>query len=164
MTTQAQGTSLRTIATFAPTAAVAAAAIFLLVSMVGPAWMFSPAHPDTGTPDANLSFSDLGAATAQSPSAIQAAYFGWLGWALVILVIVVSAAAVLLPRRLLSAAELLTGIAALLITALALKGPLSWGGFVQAVPTLRIGGYLMIVGLLVVIIHGAVSDYVSRAS
>nr|EJI97918.1 hypothetical protein JVH1_4712 [Rhodococcus sp. JVH1] len=38
--------------------------------------MYSPAQPDTGTPSANLSFSDLATATAKSPSALQAAYFG----------------------------------------------------------------------------------------
>ena len=162
MTTQSQETSPRTIANVAPVAAIGGAAIILLLSLIGPTWLFSPAQPDTGTPAANLSFSDLAAATAETPSPIQAAYFGWLGWALVIVSIAVSGAAVLLGRRLLSVAELLTGVVALVLTALALKGPLTWGGFAQAVPTLRIGGYLMIVGLLLVIIHGAVTTYLSK--
>ncbi|WP_009476585.1 hypothetical protein [Rhodococcus sp. JVH1] len=86
-----------------------------------------------------------------------------MGAALVILAVAVSVAALLLPRRLLSVAEPLTGLVALVLTALALKGPLSWGGFVAAVPTLRIGGYLIIIGLLVIIFHGAVSSYTSKA-
>jgi hypothetical protein len=164
MATEALAASVRTITKLLPGAAVVAfAVILLLASMIGPAWMYSPAQPDTGTPGANLSFSDLATATAKSPSALQAAYFGWLGWALVILAVAVSVAALLLPRRLLSVAELLTGLVALVLTALALKGPLSWGGFVAAVPTLRIGGYLIIIGLLVIIFHGAVSSYTSKA-
>lgn len=163
MATEAQDTNVRTITKLVPGAAVVAiAAILLLASMIGPTWMYSPAQPDTGTPAANLSFSDLATATAESPSALQAAYFGWLGWTLVILAVAVSVAALLLPRRLLSVAELLTGIIALVVTALSLKGPLSWSGFVAAVPTLRIGGYLIIIGLLVIIVHGAVSSYLSK--
>lgn len=133
---------------------VVVAGILLLVSLAGPAWLFSPAQPEKDLPEDFLSFSDLAVATAQGPSSIQAAYFGWLGWTLVILTIAVSFAVVVLPQRLLISAEVVIGVFALIITALALKGPLTWGGFVEAVPTLRLGGYLIIVGLILVIAHG----------
>ena len=134
---------------------LAPAALLLAASLLGPTWMFSPAQPAANVPEQHLSFSDLAAATAESPSSIQAAYFGWLGWTLVILTIAATIVAVLRPRRLLTMAEAAIGAITLIVTALALKGPLTWGGFIDAVPTLRLGGYMIIVGLILVVAHGA---------
>ncbi|PBC35076.1 hypothetical protein CJ179_49910 [Rhodococcus sp. ACS1] len=132
-----------------------AATVSLVGSLLGPIWMFSPANAETLTPDSWLTFSDLTSATAQSPSAIQAAYFGWLAWTLIASIVLVTIGATITGFRPLFLAEATLGLAALVVTVFALKGPSTWGAVVAALPDIRIGGYMVIAGLLLLVVHGS---------
>lgn len=133
--------------------AVAAAA--LLVSLAAPIWLYSPAQPQAQIPEMHLSFSDLDAATTQSPSALQGAYFGWLGWFLALAAIAMGVVTVLIRRRVAGAVEAVVGGVALILTVFAVKGPLTWGSFFDSIPNIRLGGYLVIIGYLLIIAHGS---------
>src|SRR5690348_2743006 len=72
------------------------AAVLLVVSLLGPGWVHVPADPATGAPATTLDFQGLNALTSLVPStAWQQAYFGWLGWAMVVLTVATGIAAAL---------------------------------------------------------------------
>ncbi len=143
-------------------AIVVVAAILLIGSTLGPDWLYSPADPKTGTPAATLDFSALGVATEGSPSAIQATYFGWLAWVAFIGVIVLGALTALSANRLWAIAGLVAGLIAVLVSVLAIKGPLTWSQTVDALPNIRLGGYMMIIGLLGLLAYSAFRTFVPR--
>ncbi|GGF11317.1 hypothetical protein [Williamsia phyllosphaerae] len=160
-TTTATRSSIRTLGGFAVLAG--AGSILSIISLIGPTWLFSPAQPAAGVPEMSLDFATLGDITASSPSTVQSSYFGWLGWTLVIVTIAAAAAAIVTRIRLLAAAEGVIALVALVVTVFAVKGPLSWGGFYDAIPNMRIGGYLITIGLVLIIAHAAGTSRRSRA-
>ncbi len=139
--------------------ATAAASVLVVGSLLGFAWTFIPANPTAQTPEMWMTFSDLSAATAQSPSAIQAAYFGWLAWTLVACTVLVAFGAVITGLRPLFGVEVALGLAMLIITMFASKGPSSWGTVIAALPDLRIGALMMLVGSLGFAIQGAAAAW-----
>lgn len=145
-----------------PGALTAVALVFLVVSLLGPTWLYSPVNPAVPLPEMHLSFDDLKTATAESASGVQRVYFAWLGWALVVLTVLSAVAATRIRARVTAMIGLVIAVVTLVITVFAVKGSLSWSAFFSNVPNIRLGGYLMIVGLLLVIIH-AVLGLRSRA-
>lgn len=137
----------------------AGAAGMLVLSPLGPAWLQVAANPAAKLPEMALSFGDLHDLTssgAAPTNGIQEVYFGWLGWILVLATVVVAAAFV--ATRRVEAAILVAVIAVvgLAITALGVKGPLTWSQLFEQAENIRLGGYLMVLGYLVTLIAGLV--------
>lgn len=148
----------RTAITTRDVAVVVIGAALIVVSLCGFSWLFMPADPTAGTPGGSVSFNDLRAATEASPSAVQAAYFGWLAWAAFGVLIVLNVATPLIRSKVIAVAALAAGVVTAVITILALKGPQTWSQTIQALPNLRFGGYLMLIGLLTLLIFSAVKN------
>lgn len=138
--------------------ASAVASLVLVVSLIGPTWLHSPADPATGAPAADLSYQDLRQVLNVAPATNwQHAYFGWLAWLLVAVTIVVLTALWLRPSRLLG-----LGLTALALTGLtgsvfAVKGMLTWSQFVDAAPDVRLGGYLVFTGFVIALALGVLT-------
>jgi len=128
-----------------------AASACLAAGFLGPAWIYVPANPAANAPAARLDFGDLGRLTG-SPGVpttwLQQSYFDWLGWLTAIVVVLGLAAAILVRSRAL--APVATGLAvlALIVKVLALKGPLTWAQVVDQLANLRLGSYLVDLGLV----------------
>jgi hypothetical protein len=137
-------------------AVVGTGAVLLLLSMVGIGWLVAPANPASKTPSTTVSFADLTAATDESPSTVQATYFGWLAWLLFGAIIVLTVAVLITRSRPIAISGAAMGVLTLLLTTLALKGPQTWMQTVKALPDLRLGGYLMLVGVLILTIFNTV--------
>jgi hypothetical protein len=45
----------------------------------------------------------------------------------------------------------------LVVTVLAFKGVLSWSAFLATVPNLRLGGFMFLIGLVLLLVHGVAS-------
>ena len=131
-------------------------AVLLLASLLGLTWLVMPANPATDAPAAAVSFNDLTAATKSSPSTVQSTYFGWLAWVLFGAIILLSVAVLLTGNRLIAAVTAGIGLLTAILTTLALKGPQTWSQTIEALPNLRIGGYLMLIGLLALLIFNAI--------
>jgi hypothetical protein len=128
------------------------AGLMLLVSLVGPGWLYVPANPAAQMPQATLTFNDLHdlASSGLAPSnGIQQAYFGWLGWGLALTTVAVALAAAVLYRRLLARAAGAFAVAGLVCTALGVKGVLSWSQLIDQTANVRPGVYLVVVGYLI---------------
>lgn len=91
---------------------------------------------------------DLTAGGAVPTNGVQDAYFSWLASMLVAAVSVLAVALAAAPRRSLAWLLVVASVVGLLVTMLALKGPLSWGDFLEQAKNMRIGGYLIIVGFI----------------
>jgi hypothetical protein len=127
-------------------AASLAIAVALAASLLGLNWLHVPAQPAIKAPATTLTFQDLHELTARGvvpTSGLQEAYFAWLGWALAVGVVAIVLATTLTGRRALTG--LLAGVSALglVLTALGVKGVLTWGQFFDQVPNIRAGGYLV---------------------
>ena len=157
MTTPVEEHTTTRLDRIVPWALAAVAVLFLIVSLLGPTWVYSPANPAIPLPEMHSNFSDLQTATAESTSGVQREYFAWLGWALVVLTAISAVAATLIRTRVTALIELAVAVFTLVITVFAVKGPLSWSAFFSNVPNIRVGGYLMIIGLLLVITHAALA-------
>jgi hypothetical protein len=123
----------------------------LLVSLLGPGWLFVPANPTTGAHATTLNFGDLHELTSGGivpTNALQTAYFGWLGWTLALSVIVLSVAALTARQRLVGGLAPPLAVAGLVFTTLGVKGPLTWPQLMDQVSNVRVGGYLAAVGYL----------------
>ncbi|PHV66982.1 hypothetical protein [Williamsia muralis] len=158
-------TTPRRSATRTPAALIAlavAGSVLSIISLIGPTWLFSPAQPANNVPEMSFSFGDLADLSGNSPSTVQSSYFGWLAWVLVVATIVLAVAAILSRSTLIAAAEGILALVTLVVTIFAVKGPLTWGGFYDTLPNMRIGGYLIIVGLLGIIAHAVVMARSSR--
>lgn len=141
-------------------AAAAAAAVLLVTSLVGPGWLYVPANPAAQVPAMTLSFGDLHDLTAGGAvptNGLQDAYFSWLAWILVAAVSVLAVALAVAPRRSLAWLVVVASVVGLVVTTLALKGPLSWGDFLDQAKNLRIGGYLVIIGFIGTLVLAAIS-------
>jgi hypothetical protein len=133
------------------------AAVLLVVSLVGPGWVHAPADPVTGAPATTLDFQGLNTLTSLVPStAWQQAYFGWLGWAMVVLTIATGIAAALRRDGLSGTALVLASSLGLVATLFAVKGTMSWSVFIAATDTMRIGSYMLIVGYVVCMAVGVI--------
>jgi hypothetical protein len=142
---------------------VIAAGIVLITSLIGTTWLFSPANPTTRLPALNLSFSHLRALTRAAPApAEQRAYFSWLCWTLVIGTLTAAVLSVVVRSRLISALVALLSMTALVCTLIAVKGALTWSQLLREVKDMRIGGYLVIFGFLLLLVHGA-RGFLARA-
>ncbi|WP_157978572.1 hypothetical protein [Nocardia aurea] len=139
-------------------------AIVLIGSTVGPDWLHSPADPKTGTPSVAMDFSALRVATEGGPSAVQTAYFGWLSWMLFVGVIVLGALTVRSASRLWAAAGLVAGLMALFFSVLAIKGPLTWSQTAETLPNIRLGGYMVLVGLSAMLVFSAFRLFAPRTA
>ena len=126
----------------------------ILASLLGVPWQFIPAQPASHMPELNLTFSDLQTASETSISPIQRAYFGGLIWVLIVLSITLALTAVKSRTRTVEIAEAAVAAVALVFTVLACKGPSTWSEFIQSIPNLRLGGYLFIIGLMLLLVHG----------
>lgn len=140
-------------------AIVGVGALLLLISLVTTTWLFMPANPAANTPAASMSFSDLVTATGASPSTIQSSFFGWLAWFLFGALIILSVATLLTHSRIVAAIGAGVGLLTAILTTLALKGPQTWSQTIDALPNLRLGGYLMLIGLLTLLIFNAVKAF-----
>lgn len=137
--------------------ATALAAVLLVVSLVGPGWVHVPADRATGAPATTLDFQGLKTLTSLVPSTgWQQAYFGWLGWTMVLFTIAVGIAAALRRDGLSGTALVLASSLGLVATLFAVKGTMSWSGFIAATDTMRIGSYLLIVGYVVSMAVGVI--------
>lgn len=139
-------------------AAVAIGGVLLMVSLLGLDWSYVPASPETGTSATSLSFQDLNAATAASPSGLQAAFFGWFAWALFGALIILAVATLLTNSPAVAIVTAVSGVIVLVLTTLALKGPMTWGQTIEGLPNTRLGCYLAIIGVLVVTIYGVIKS------
>jgi hypothetical protein len=133
------------------------AAVLLVVSLVGPGWVHAPADPATGAPATTLDFQGLNTLTSLVPStAWQQAYFGWLGWAMVVLTVATGVAAALRRDGRSGTALVLASSLGLLASLFAVKGTMSWSVFIAATDTMRIGSYMLIVGYVVSMAVGVI--------
>jgi hypothetical protein len=140
-------------------AAPIVAGLMLLVSLVGPGWLYVPANPAAHMPEVTLTFNDLHdlARSGLAPTnSIQQAYFGWLGWALALTTVAVALAAALLRRRLLAMAAGALAVAGLVCTAFGVKGVLSWSQLMDQTENVRPGVYLVVAGYLIALGSAAV--------
>lgn len=135
----------------AETAVVSVSGVLLIASLLGPAWLVMPANPAAGTPAAAVSFTDLSAATENSPSTVQSFFFGWPAWVLFGALIFASAAVVYTGNRFIAACTAAATLVVAMVSVLAIKGPLTWSQTIDSLPNLRLGGYLMLTGLLIVV-------------
>ena len=137
----------------------AVAAVLLLVSLLGPGWVYVPANPAVPSPAMTLDFNDLGdlshSGTAPTTS-VQQAYFGWLGWALVIIAVVVLFAAAILGHRILAVSAAVMGVVGLVFTLFGVKGAQAWSALIDQLANIRIGGYLVLCGYVLALVTGMV--------
>lgn len=132
-------------------AASASITAVLLVSLLGPGWLFVPANPAAKMPETTLSFGDLHnlANSGIIPTThIQQLYFGWLGWTLVLATGVTAVFVAVVSRRALVALLAVLSVAGVVATTFGMKGTLTWADFVDQVPNVRVGGYLVFIGYL----------------
>lgn len=130
-------------------------AVFLVISALGPTWLYSPAVPAAHIPALSLSYADLNtlANSGHVPSTwVQENYFAWIGWLLIIATILATGAAVLLRQRRLGFVGLGLSALGLVLGLFAAKGALSWSQFSHQIPNLRVGAYLLIVGFLLTLV------------
>ncbi|MGW6036557.1 hypothetical protein [Gordonia terrae] len=130
--------------------------LLLLVSLIGPTWLILPDNPAAGTPALPVGFTDLTSATEASPSAVQAFFFGWPAWAFLLVLIGAGIGTVLTANRILAAITAFAALIALFVAVFALKGPLTWGQTLDTLPNVRIGSYLYISGILVILAYAVV--------
>lgn len=131
--------------------------LLTIISLIGFTWVQFPADPTAGTPSSPADFGAMGTATEGSPSGIQSSYFSWLAWVLVILLLVLVVAILMTGRRAVAVAGAGLAAVGIALTFLALKGPNTLSQAIDAVSTLRIGSYLMFVGLIILVIFGVVA-------
>lgn len=141
-------------------AVVALGAVLLLVSLVGPTWLVMPS-PDGGAA-VPVSFADLVVATDGSPSTIQATFFGWCAWVLFGVLIALSIGVLLTSNRALAVGAALGAAIVAVVATLALKGPQTWAQTIESLPNLRLGGYLMLLGLVALLAYNVAKAVVSR--
>jgi hypothetical protein len=121
----------------------------LLISLLGPGWLFVPANPAARMPETTLSFGDLhdlANSGALPTTHIQQSYFGWLGWTLVLATGITALLVAVVARRALVALLAVLSVAGVVVTTFGLKGALTWANFVDQVPNVRVGGYLVFIG------------------
>lgn len=153
MTTNPQAARRLSTISVGEAAAVGVGSMLLLVSLLGFKWLYMPANPAANTPGVAVSFSDLISATDASPSRIQASYFGWLALALFAITVALCIAVLLTGRRLVAAVAAGFVLLTLVLTTLALKGIQTWPQTIAALPNLRFGGYLMLIGLVTLLAY-----------
>jgi hypothetical protein len=135
------------------------AGLMLLVSLVGPGWLYVPANPAVHMPEVTLTFNDLHhlANSGLAPSnGIQRAYFGWLGWALALTTVAVALAGAMLRRPVLALATGASAVVGLLCTALGVKGVQPWSQLIDQTANVRPGVYLVVVGYLIALGSAAI--------
>jgi hypothetical protein len=123
----------------------------LVVGLLGPAWIYAPANSAANAPAARLDFGDLRQLTGTPgvPTTwLQQSYFDWLGWLSAIVVMLGVAAAILLRTRALALVATGLAVLGLIAKVLALKGPLTWAQVVDQLANLRLGSYLVDLGLI----------------
>lgn len=155
--TRAQAVSVRTMlgARRSSLIATAIGAVLLVLAPLGATWLFVPANPAANLPETTLSFSGLGDLTSGGlapTTGLQASYFAWLGWTLIALTLIVALAALLIGSHGLRVALGVIALVGLVTTILAVKGPMSWSEVVDQLPNVRVGGYLVFGGYLVMIV------------
>jgi hypothetical protein len=127
-------------------------ALLLLASLLGAGWLYVPANPAAKTPATTLSFadlSDLANSGAVPTSAIQESYFGWLGWTLAGATIAFAVAAAFLRNRGVASVLGALSVAGLVLTALGVRGALTWSQLFDQVENVRLGGYLAVLAYVV---------------
>ncbi|RZL84122.1 MAG: hypothetical protein EOP32_04710 [Rhodococcus sp. (in: high G+C Gram-positive bacteria)] len=129
------------------TASVAAA----WVGLLGPAWTYVPPQPQADLPAGELTFAALSAASADSTSAVQAAYFGWLAWCFAVTVTVLMVLLSTTRSRPVAALCVSAGVVQLAVTVLAVKGPLPWSVFVEGISNIRLGAALALAAIVLLI-------------
>jgi hypothetical protein len=154
--------STRLVLSVSPRSAAVAGvgAVLLMISLLGPGWLFSPANEAAHIPATTLNFADLhqlSSSGAVPTNWIQHNYFAWLGWVLIVATIVATSAAVLGGGRLFGALGVVLSVLGLLLGLFAAKGVLTWSRFYHLVPDLRVGAYLLVVGYLLTLVSAAAS-------
>lgn len=132
--------------------AVACTAItVLLVSLLGPGWLFVPGNPAAKMPATTPTFGDLhdlAQSGAVPTTTLQQSYFGWLGWSLVLATGITAVLVAVVGRRVLVVLLAALSVAGLVVTTFGLKGAHTWADFLDQVPNVRVGGYLVFVGYI----------------
>jgi hypothetical protein len=126
----------------------------LVVAPLGATWIHVPANPASHAPAVEMSFNALKAVvvSGKAPTtAIQHAYFGWLCWTLVIVMALLVIAALITSARKVGLALSGSGLATIVLTAFALKGPHSWSVLPDQISSVRIGIYLLLAGCLLIV-------------
>ena len=137
-------------------AAAVAGVIAVWTALSGPVWTYVPAQPQLDLPAMGLTFGDLATAATTSPSAIQSAYFGWLAWVFAVLTSLLALWVLVGRNRLAALATVAAAVAQLIVTVLAVKGPLTWSVFFEGVPNIRVGAVLALGGIVLLFLTGAV--------
>lgn len=143
------------------TAVYVVAGALLLISLMGPGWLFVPANPALQAPAMTLNFGDLGELTSGEvvpTNALQQAYFGWLGWTLVLATLAAAAAHVATRVRPVGVLVSVLAVCGLIINTFGVKGTLNWSQFFDQTPNMRAGAYLIIVGYVVALIASLIPD------
>ncbi|MFC0449177.1 hypothetical protein [Rhodococcus jostii] len=123
-------------------------------ALLGPAWTYVPAQPQANVPAAELSFAALAAATAESTSSVQVAYFSWLAWAFAVVTTALMILLAITRNLLIAALSVVAGAFQLVVTVLAVKGPLPWSVFFEGLPNIRIGAVLALSAIALLIAGG----------
>jgi hypothetical protein len=156
----------RTAASPAVAGAVAVSALALVLALAGPGWLYVAANPAAKTPAMTLDFAGLRKLT-DTPGIptnwVQSAFFGWLAWVLVIVALLLAAAYATTRLRLAATATAVVALVALIVDVLALKGVGTWNQLLDQIPNVRLGGYLMVVGLVLILATGVLGSKASRS-
>ncbi|WP_433622153.1 hypothetical protein [Nocardia sp. CA-120079] len=105
-------------------------------------------------PPMQANFAQLIPIMQNSPSTLQAAFFGWMAWlfALIATVLVIVAARSATP--VVGGVCVLVGIAESVITILALKGTEPWSAVFDSLQFIRVGAVMFVIGMIALIVAG----------
>lgn len=142
---------------FRPSTALVASAVIapfaVWLGLLGPAWAYVPAQ-GSSTPAAEMNYADLSSVNSASAAALQSWYFTWGAWLLAALTLVVAILAIRVGGRTVGIVATVLGVAGLVITVFAMKGPLSWGTLIGGFENTRLGAALVFIGFLSLIAAG----------
>ncbi|MEU1548318.1 hypothetical protein [Nocardia sp. NPDC005745] len=137
-----------------------ASPLALWIGLLGPAWIYMPASPAAGTPPMYLSFADLATMYAQSPSALQLAYFDWMAWVFAVVGTVLALLLSWRPNSVVALSAVIAGITELALAALASKGDAPWSGMNPE--SIRLGAALVLFGYTALAALGIVALRAAR--
>jgi hypothetical protein len=106
----------------------------------------------------SLNFAEMAAGASQSPSGLQQTFFGWIAWALALIMTILALLAARWSSRLLGGLCILVGSAELVLTAYGMKGATTWSAVIDGLDNMRLGGVLYLLGLVLLIPIGAIAS------
>ena len=132
--------------------------VVLVVALIGPGWLYSPANPVVGSPSTTLDFQGLNDLVSHVPSTgRQQAYFGWLGWCLVALTVLSMLAATVRSSPVAAGVVCIIALTGLASTLFAVKGSMTWSQFSDSLHDVRAGAFMVLGGYLAAAAGGLVA-------